>query len=57
MRDAKGMSVENMFPMLFDDDEYEMEPPITEDEMHELQDEIAAINAQLAEESAKSDNQ
>ena len=36
-----------MFPGVFeDDDEYIDEPAITEDEAKELQDEMAALNAQ-----------
>ena len=46
MRDPKGKTVADIFPMLFDDDEDEDEPPITEDEAAELQQLMADINAQ-----------
>ena len=50
MRDPKGNTVSDMFPQIFEgDDDYEDEPPITEDEAAELQaimDEMNAINNQ-----------
>ena len=47
MRDPKGKTVADMFPQIFeDDDEYEDEPPITDDEIAELQALMADINAQ-----------
>lgn len=46
-----------MFPMLFeDDDDYDMEPPITNDERQELQDLIVAENARLIEEQQSSEH-
>jgi len=47
MRDPKGKTVTDMFPQIFeDDDDYEDEPPITEDEVAELQSLMASINNQ-----------
>ena len=47
MRDPKGKTVADMFPQIFEDDEeYEDEPPITDDEIAELQALMADINAQ-----------
>ena len=55
-RGSEGKTVKDMFPMLFkDDDDYEMEPAITEEEQQELQDLMAAENARLASEREKSD--
>ena len=45
MRDPKGKTVADIFPMLFDDEDDD-EPPITEDEAAELQQLMADINAQ-----------
>ena len=46
MRDPKGKTVADMFPMFFEDDDEEDEPPITEEYVAELQAEMDAINAQ-----------
>jgi hypothetical protein len=46
MRDPKGKTVADMFPMIFDTDEEDDEPPITEEDVAELQAEMDAINAQ-----------
>ena len=45
MRDPKGKTVADLFPQVFDDDEEDETPPITEAEAAELQAEIDAINA------------
>ena len=51
MRDPKGKTVADYFPMLFnDDDDDDMEPPITPEEQQDLQDLMAAENARLQEE-------
>jgi len=50
MRDPKGKTVADIFPMLFDDDEDEDEPPITEEEVDNLQQLMADINAQIQQE-------
>lgn len=48
-RGSEGNTPQKMFPMLFeDDDNYEMEPAITKEELQELQ---ALINAQNEEKS------
>lgn len=45
MRDPNGKTVADMFPMLFEDDGDE-EPPITAEDVAELQAEMDAINSQ-----------
>ena len=48
-RGSEGDTPKKMFPMLFeDDDDYEMEPAITQEEQDELQELMAAENARLA---------
>lgn len=46
MRDPKGKTVADMFPMLFDDEEEEDEPPITKEDVADLQQLMANINAE-----------
>jgi hypothetical protein len=46
MRDPKGKRVEDIFPMLFDDDD---EPPLTKEDVAELQAEMDAINSHADE--------
>jgi hypothetical protein len=47
MRDPKGKTVADMFPQIFeDDDDYDDEPPITEDEAADLQALMERMNAQ-----------
>ena len=50
MRDPKGKTVADMFPMLFeeDDDDYD-EPPISAEEVKELQSLMKAFNSQTDE--------
>lgn len=45
MRDPKGKTVSDMFPMLFDDEEDD-EPPITKEDVADLQQLITAVNAE-----------
>jgi hypothetical protein len=45
MRDPKDKTVADMFPMLFEDDGDE-EPPISAEDIDELQAEMDAINSQ-----------
>jgi hypothetical protein len=45
MRDPKGKTVSDMFPMLFDEEEDD-EPPITNEDVADLQQLMAAINAE-----------
>lgn len=49
MRDPKGKTVADMFPMLFDNDDDDDEPPISEEDVAELQAEMDAINSQTDE--------
>jgi hypothetical protein len=50
MRDPKGKTVADMFPQIFENDEdYDDEPPITEDEAAELQALMASMNVQQSE--------
>lgn len=49
MRDPKGKTVADMFPMFFEDDDDDDEPPISQADIDELQAEMAAINAGNAE--------
>jgi hypothetical protein len=56
-RGSEGNTPQKMFPMLFeDDDDYEMEPAITEEEQDELQALMAAENARLEEERKSKKN-
>ena len=43
MRDSKGKTVRDIFPQLFEDDERD-EPPITEEDVAELQELMRNIN-------------
>ena len=48
-RGSEGNTPQKMFPMLFeDDDDYEMEPAITQEEQDELQALITSENERLA---------
>lgn len=49
MRDPQGKTVADMFPMLFDYDDDDDEPPITEEDVAELQADMDAINSQQQE--------
>ena len=46
MRDPKGKTVADMFPQIFEDDDYDDEPPITDDEAADLQALMASMNQQ-----------
>lgn len=46
MRDPQGKTVEDLFPMLFDFDDEDDEPPITEEDVADLQQLMATINAE-----------
>ena len=37
MRDPKGKTVADIFPQIFEDDDIDYEPPITDDEVSDLQ--------------------
>jgi hypothetical protein len=47
----KGLKPEDLWPLYFDRYKEQSAPPISQDEVKELQDEMAAINAQAAAES------
>ena len=49
MRDPKGKTVADMFPMLFDDDDDDDEPPISEEEVADMQAFMDAFNSQQQE--------
>ena len=49
MRDPKGKGVEDMFPMLFDDDDDYDEPPISEEDVADMQALMKAFNSQTDE--------
>ena len=46
MRDSKGKTVADMFPMLFDTDDDDNEPPISAEDVAELQAVMDALNGQ-----------
>ena len=46
MRDPQGKTVADMFPMFFDYDDDDDEPPITEEDVADLQQLMATINAE-----------
>lgn len=51
MRDAKGKTVADMFPSLFeDDDDYDDEPPISDEDAAGLQALMARMNQQNKQE-------
>ena len=50
MRDPKGKTVADIFPMLFDDDDEDDEPPITVEEKENLLQLMDDINAQIQQE-------
>ena len=49
MRDSKGKTVSDMFPMLFEFDDDDDEPPLTKEDVAELQAEMDALNSQTDE--------
>jgi hypothetical protein len=49
MRDPKGKTVADMFPMLFEDDDDYDEPPISEKEVADMQAFMKAFNSQTDE--------
>lgn len=48
-RDSHGKTVKDLFPMLFEDDDEEKHEPISQEEIDELQAEMAAMNAENKE--------
>lgn len=53
MRDPQGKRVEDMFPMLFDDDDDDYEPPISEEDVAGLQADMEAFDKYLNKTSSK----
>ena len=54
-RGSEGKTVKDIFPSLFEDDDYDMEPAITQEDQDELQALMAAENARLEEERKSSE--
>ena len=54
-RGSEGKTVKDMFPTIFEDDDYDMEPAITQAEQDELQALMAAENARLASQRESSE--
>lgn len=54
MRDSKGKTVSDMFPMLFDnDDDDDDEPPISEEDVADMQAMMEAFNNNINEQNSK----
>jgi len=53
MRNPNGKTVSDMFPMLFDYDDDDDEPPISAEDVAELQAEMDAINNSINEQNNK----
>ena len=53
MRDPKGKTVADMFPMLFDDDDDDDEPPISEEDVADMQAMMEAFNNNINEQNNK----
>ena len=54
-RGSEGKTVKDMFPAIFDDDDYDMEPAITQEEQDELQALMDAENSRLASQRESSE--
>ena len=54
-RGSEGKTVKDMFPAIFEDEDYDMEPAITQEEQDELQALMAAENARLEAERESSE--
>lgn len=52
MRDPQGKGVEDVFPMLFDNDDYD-EPPISEEDVADMQAMMEAFNNSINEPNNK----
>ena len=50
-RGSEGKTVKDLFPTIFEDEEYDDDKELTEDEIYVLQSEGAALNAMLNESS------
>lgn len=53
MRDPKGTTVADMFPMLFDNDDDDDEPPISEEDVADMQAMMEAFNNNINEQNSK----
>ena len=53
MRDPKGKTVADMFPMLFDNDDDDDEPPISEEDVADMQAMMEAFNNSNNEQNNK----
>ncbi len=53
MRDPKGKTVADMFPMLFEDDDDYDEPPISEEDVADMQAMMEAFNNSINEQNNK----
>jgi len=53
MRDPKGKTVADMFPMLFDYDDDDDEPPLTKEDVDDLLADINAYNSKTDEEKTE----
>ena len=51
-RGSEGKTVKDMFPTIFEDDDYDMEPAITQEEQEELQELMAVENARLSQQKS-----
>ena len=51
-RGSEGKTVKDLFPTIFEDDDFEMEPAITEAEQEELQELMAAENDRLSQQKS-----
>ena len=53
MRDPKGKTVADMFPMIFDDDDDDDEPPVSEEDVADMQAMMEAFNNNINEQNNK----
>ena len=54
-RGSEGKTVKDMFPAIFEDDDYDMEPPLSDEDRQELEDLMAAENARMEAERESSE--
>ena len=52
-RGSDGKTVKDMFPAIFEDDDYDMEPTLTDEDRQELEALMAAENARLQSQSSE----
>ena len=52
-RGSEGKTVKDMFPMLFQDDDYDMESPLSDEDRQELEALMAAENSRLQSQSSE----